>query len=131
MRLNNRKCGFSITTLVFLIFAYSGVHAGSSISPSVLADRIDTSQAPLILDVRTVGEFKNGHIPGAVNIPHRQLASRLSELIAYKDQEIVVHCQRGPRADFALSVLTDAGFMRLRELEGHMYQWNAGGFPIE
>jgi rhodanese-related sulfurtransferase len=48
-----------------------------------------------------------------------------------KDREIVVHCWIGPRASFAQSILLQTGFRHLRELEGHMRQWQAGGYPIE
>ena len=131
MRLNTSRYRFIVISLFALTFACALVQAGEAIGPSVLADRINTGNAPFILDVRSTGEYANGHIPGAVNIPYRQLHDRLSELMAYQEQEIVVHCQVGPRADIARSILSAAGFVRIHELEGHMRAWEAGSYPIE
>jgi len=101
------------------------------IEAAELADRIDSGSAPMILDVRSLGEFAEGHIPGAVNIPHTELSTRLGELEASKSDEIVVYCGRGGRAASAAQVLTEAGFTQLRDLSGHMRAWQAGGFPEE
>ena len=42
-------------------------------------------QGATILDVRTPEEFSSGHVPGAVNIPHTELAARMSELDERRD----------------------------------------------
>jgi rhodanese-related sulfurtransferase len=47
----------------------------------------------VLLDVRPEDEYGLGHLPGALNIPLRQLEQRLAELP--RKQEIVVYC-RGP-----------------------------------
>jgi len=101
-----------------------------SISPAELADRIAAESAPIVLDVRTPQEFAAGHIPGAVNIPHTELASRLSTLDFDPDQEIVVHCEQGGRASIAESILREGGYTRVRDLTGHMKAWRAGGYPV-
>jgi len=46
-----------------------------------------------VLDVRQADEFKAGHLPGAVNIPLKELERRITELP--KDQDVVAYC-RGP-----------------------------------
>ena len=101
------------------------------ILPAELLKRIEDGSAPTILDVRSPGEYATVHIPGAINIPHYELNDRLSELIDMRHQEIVVHCQQGPRADIAQNILNDAGFTKIRELEGHMYQWVLERYPVE
>ena len=102
-----------------------------SISAEDLAERVQLSQAPLILDVRSKREYAEGHIPGALNIPHDQLGDRLSEIDAAKTDEIVVLCRRGPRAEVAEKVLFEAGYSGVRDLDGHMNAWESGGYPIE
>jgi rhodanese-related sulfurtransferase len=96
-----------------------------------LAEQIQSSQAPLILDVRSKKEYAEGHIPGAVNIPHDQLDSRLSEIDAAKTHEIVVHCRSGYRAEIAAKILIEAGYSDVYDLDGHMNGWQSGGYPIE
>ena len=98
---------------------------------SELVARLESGSAPLVLDVRTPEEYSAGHIPGAINISHTELRERLSELEAYKKEEIVVHCGRGGRASIAENVLLEAGFADVRDLEGHMQQWKENDYPIE
>jgi rhodanese-related sulfurtransferase len=102
-----------------------------TIAPAALAQRIAAGDAPVVLDVRTPEEYAAGHIPGAVNIPHDQLESRVGELGADPGAEIVVHCQSGRRASMAEGVLHDAGFTNVVDLEGHMAAWKDGGHPVE
>ena len=101
------------------------------ITAEELTERIQNAQAPLILDVRKEKEYAEGHIPGALNIPHDQLADRLSEIDAAKTDEIVVHCRSGHRAGIAEKVLIEAGYSNVRDLDGHMNGWRSGGYPIE
>jgi len=96
-----------------------------------LNERIQRSQAPLILDVRSKGEFEQDHIPGAINIPHDQLSSRLTEIEVAKTDEIVVYCRSGIRAGIAETILDNYGYVNLRDLEGHMAVWKKGGYPTE
>jgi phage shock protein E len=85
----------------------------------------------LILDVRTPGEFGEGHVPNAVNIPHNELASRLSELNSSSDRPIVLYCKSGRRAGMAAEVLQRAGYTDLHHLTGDMNAWMAAGLPTE
>jgi rhodanese-related sulfurtransferase len=93
--------------------------------------RLDAGDAPLILDVRSPGEYAAGHIPGAVNIPHDALGVRLDELGADPDREIVVHCQSGRRAATAEQMLMDAGYTGIQHLDGDMAGWRSAGLPVE
>ena len=102
-----------------------------SITPGELAEQIQLEQAPLILDVRSKKEYAEGHIPGALNIPHDELRDRLSELGVAKTEEIVVHCRSGYRAGIAEKVLIEADYSNVRDLDGHMNAWQSAGYPIE
>lgn len=102
-----------------------------AISPEELAGRIASGDAPLVLDVRTPEEFADGHLPGARNIPHDDLADRLDELGVSQDDEIVVHCHSGRRAIAAEATLRDAGYTHVRDLTGHWQAWKRADLPIE
>jgi rhodanese-related sulfurtransferase len=117
--------------LLALLLAACAGSGSPSIEPAELAARIAGGSAPFVLDVRSSDEFAAGHIPGAVNVPHTELAERLGSLGLASDTEIVVHCQSGRRAAVATDVLTDAGFVRVVELEGHWADWSAAGLPRE
>jgi rhodanese-related sulfurtransferase len=84
----------------------------------------------LVLDVRPPEEFAAGHVPGAVNIPIRELESRLASLP--KRREIVAYC-RGPYCLMsfeAVAKLRSRG-LRARRLEDGFPEWKAAGLPVE
>ena len=122
---------FLATAIALVVGSYLwSAHAQESLSPQTLLTRLESGEPPLVLDVRTAGEYAAGHIPGALNIPHDQLEHRLETLTEWRHRDIVVHCQRGPRAGVALQILRNAGFSRLIELDGHMQRWQAEGKPL-
>jgi rhodanese-related sulfurtransferase len=96
-----------------------------------LMQRLDMNEAPLIIDVRRNDEFATGHVPGAINIPHSEIASHLDELRDNQHNEVVVYCESGRRAAVAQSVLEKAGFTRVRHLQGDMQSWRNRGLPRE
>jgi rhodanese-related sulfurtransferase len=102
------------------------------VTPRELAERLSASpRSFLLLDVRTAAEFAAGHLPGAVNVPHDQLPTRLAELAASRAQEIVVYCRTGRRTRLALQILRAGGFERLLHLEGDYLAWESSGRRIE
>jgi rhodanese-related sulfurtransferase len=81
-----------------------------------------------VLDVRTPQEYAEGHVPGAVNVPYDQLASRLADIP--KDKDVVLYCKSGRRAGIAAETLTANGYTRLSHLEGDMPAWIEKGRPV-
>ena len=82
----------------------------------------------IVLDVRPLDEFELGHVPGAINIPLRELEARLAELDPA--QEIVAYC----RSHYcvwsyeAVAALRRRGF-KARRLEEGLPEWRAAGLP--
>jgi rhodanese-related sulfurtransferase len=65
----------------------------------------------LILDVRSQTEYAEGHLPGALNIPHLELRARLDEVsAAARGRAISVHCASGVRSYLATRVLISEGY---------------------
>lgn len=88
-----------------------------------------TSPIPfLFLDVRTPGEYSEGHIQGSVLIPVQELAGRLSKVP--KDKRVYVYCLTGIRSVKASNMLVAAGFTNIENVEGGIDAWKAAGFPI-
>jgi phage shock protein E len=102
------------------------------ISQAELQARLDKKDPDVVvLDVRTPEEFAAGHVPGARNISHDQLAARLPELGELKDKQVVLYCRSGRRTLLAQEILRKAGFTNLRHLEGDYLAWEAAQRPIE
>ncbi len=107
-----RAIGFAKVRIGLLPVAAKSLEAQAATEPST-ATAAPVEQAkssgPLIVDVRTPGEFGTGAYPGAVNIPLDELPERVRELGA-PDREIVLYCASGARSGYAARFLAQAGF---------------------
>lgn len=102
-----------------------------SVAPAELQALRQSRSAPVVLDVRSPEEFAAGHVPGAINVQHDQVESRLAELERFRDRDIVLYCRSGRRAGAAAEVLRRHGFGRLVHLDGDMPGWESAGLPVE
>ncbi|MGR9117586.1 MAG: rhodanese-like domain-containing protein, partial [Gammaproteobacteria bacterium] len=84
----------------------------------ILQDPFNRTQ---IVDVRTETEYRQKHIPTAINIPLDSLRTRLHELS--QEREIWVVCGVGQRAYNATRILSQKGF-RVRNLSGGMQTYH-------
>jgi rhodanese-related sulfurtransferase/DNA-binding transcriptional ArsR family regulator len=83
-----------------------------------------------VLDVRPAEEYAAGHVPGAVNVPLKQLELHLADLDPR--QEVVAYC-RGPHCILAFEAvarLRERGFTA-RRLEDGFPEWQLAGLPVE
>jgi len=83
----------------------------------------------ILVDVRSASEFSNGHIPGAINIPLHDLASRSDELPT--DKPIVVVCASGNRSRIGSKTLVNIGHTNISNLQGGTSAWMQKGLPVE
>ena len=102
-----------------------------SMQPVSREELLEKSRAGVVtvLDVRPPDEFALGHLPGAVNIPLRELEARLAELDPAL--EIVAYC-RGAYCVLsfeAVAALRARGFT-VRRLEDGFPEWRAAGLPV-
>jgi len=100
-----------------------------ALSAEVLAALRGTEQDLLVIDVRALGEYKSGHIAGAVNIPHTELEKRLEELSG-AENGIVLYCTMGKRTRQAEQTLLDHAIPNVYHLAGGLGAWRQGGYPI-
>jgi rhodanese-related sulfurtransferase/DNA-binding HxlR family transcriptional regulator len=83
-----------------------------------------------VLDVRPPEEYAAGHVPGAINIPLKELEKHLKQLDS--DHEIVAYC-RGPHCVLAFDAvarLREKG-IKARRLEDGFPEWKTAGLPVE
>jgi rhodanese-related sulfurtransferase len=114
-------------SLALALACSGGASAAADISPREVLAFEGRADAPLVLDVRSAEEFASGHVPGARNVEYDEVEARLAELGPAR--EVVVYCERGPRASKAAAVLSAAGFA-VKHLAGHMSGWREAGLPI-
>ncbi len=91
-----------------------------------VARRLVRDEGAVLLDVRTPDEFAEGHVKGAVLVPHDEVSPRIPEILALANEDqatpIVVYCRAGGRAGLAKQTLLDAGFANVSNLGG-MGDW--------
>ncbi len=93
--------------------------------------RLDAGQAPILLDVRESKELeRESQLPGITHIPIASLSSRITELKANQDKEIVTICRSGGRSHTAAQILMEEGFDRVYVLSGGMTAWKNAKYPI-
>lgn len=82
-----------------------------------------------LLDVRTQGEYDDGHISGSILIPVQVIESRLDELP--KDGKILIYCRSGRRSADASRILIDNGFQQVYNMKGGIIDWTNSGYKLE
>jgi rhodanese-related sulfurtransferase len=87
-------------------------------------------EKPVIVDVRTPGEFAGEHIEGAILIPVQEFQKRVSELAPHKNDPVFVYCRSGNRSTVAAKVLVDYGFTNVVNLRKGIVEWMRSGHPV-
>jgi len=103
--------------------------SAKEISQSQLQQVMKNDKQVVLLDVRTVEEFAEGHIPNAINIPHTELDARLAELSTVKNSQVIIYCRSGKRAAIAKEILEKSGFTELDHLTGDFNGWSSSNLP--
>ncbi|MEW2489229.1 rhodanese-like domain-containing protein [Streptomyces sp. NPDC048411] len=108
----------------------SNASRAAAIDSAALQRLIGEGRGPRLLDVRTPGEFRTVHIPGACNVPMATLREHRAELLSHLDEDVVLVCRSGTRAAQAEAALAEAGLPNLRVLDGGMIAWETAGAPV-
>ncbi|MDH4140721.1 MAG: rhodanese-like domain-containing protein, partial [Coriobacteriia bacterium] len=80
------------------------------------------SEGVLVVDVRSPGEFAQGHVPGAVNVPYTEIPA----VAARWDlaEPIAVYCLSGDRSGTAVDTLVRMGFREIYHFDAGLQAWN-------
>lgn len=126
----------AVVALVIYLLLQAGGHRNTTAASLPAGNEITASEAfskyqsgAFLLDVRTVDEWNQSHIPNAALVPLAQLSTRLNEVP--KDKEIVVVCSTAACAQQGRDVLLAAGYPTVSSMAGGLEEWRAGGYPVE
>lgn len=97
------------------------VGEGLDLSPEELAQRLQSANPPVLVDVRHPVESQISALPGALQIPLEKLPQKLHEL--NPQAEYVLFCRTGVRSARALKMMQAAGFQQVRHLKGGLNAW--------
>ena len=130
------QAGMTVSDLAGLELAYApqfgtgkdAVNLAGYVADNVIASDVDLfhadqvdrllAEGAFLLDVRTEGEFRRGHIDQAVNIPVDDIRQRLSELP--RNRLLLVYCLTGIRSYYACRILRQLGYRVLNLSGGYL-----------
>jgi molybdopterin/thiamine biosynthesis adenylyltransferase/rhodanese-related sulfurtransferase len=94
-------------------------------------ERLDRTDAPLLIDVRTDRERRVASIPGSVHLPMNDVESRLSEVAPDPNRPIITFCATGARSLRILPAFSALGYDDAVSMSGGIVAWQALGYPTE
>jgi rhodanese-related sulfurtransferase len=111
------------------------------LAPVEACKALDREEIALVVDVREPGEYREGHLPEAVNVPRGLLELRAdpsspvadAALCAARSGRILVYCTKGPgaRSLLAAQTLASMGYTGAEVLVGGLNAWAESGLPVE
>ena len=114
-----RKRSFTLLlALVLLLTACAQAASYEQITQEEAKQIMDTTNGYILLDTRTQEEYDQSHIPGALLIPHTEIAQRAADELPDKDQVILVYCRSGNRSKQASEALAELGYTNVKEFGG-------------
>jgi rhodanese-related sulfurtransferase len=108
--------------------------AEGAVTVEQVKEALDAGSA-VVIDARSTTEYEEGHLPGAINIPHDRLPEFMETLTAEvpTDGQVIVYC-RGPECDFSDLLATELkvmGYQSVSVFPGGWEHWTAAGHPTE
>lgn len=124
---------YKVVPLIFLIALagfYTQAQSVKRLDPQNFDKKLREAKEPILMDVRTAGEFAQGHLPKAqlFDIYSNDFKSKLSKLD--KTKPVFVYCKGGSRSDSAVDILSDLGFREIYDLSGGISAWRKENKPI-
>jgi len=87
----------------------AGAH-GLNISQEAAKEMMHSAAKPVVLDVRTKAEYKQGHIKGALLVPNTEINQRIEKKIPNKTETVLVYCHSGSRSHMAVRAMRKMGY---------------------
>jgi rhodanese-related sulfurtransferase len=111
-----------------LLMMRSHASADGAISAAQAEALIKDKKDLQLIDVRTAGEYAEGHLANSKLIPLQELDQRFAELD--KSKPVLLYCRSGHRSGNALKILIGKGFANAKHIEGGIIAWQAAGLPV-
>lgn len=117
-----------LTALIWnLVMDPGGKNAVDPLTATAMINHDDA----IVLDVRSMAEFKDGHIVNAINIPLNGLGNNVKQIEKHRDKPIVTVCRSGSRSGSACTILRKHGFENVKNLRGGMLAWENSSLPVK
>jgi rhodanese-related sulfurtransferase len=84
----------------------------------------------VVIDVRPLADFVQGHIINAINIPMNGFKNQIGTLHKHQGRPIIVNCRSGSQSAMACNQLRKAGFQEVYNLRGGILAWQSANLPV-
>jgi thioredoxin 1 len=122
----------SIVILLAGIFLSAAVaKAQTPLSADEFQQKIQSTKNGQLVDVRTPGEYKKGHLKQAKNIDYKNPAFTEQIKSLDKNKPVFVYCLGGVRSAAAAEILHQNGFKEIYDMKGGYVKWTADGKPVD
>lgn len=105
--------------------------AAARISAPELAELLNSSTPPRVVDVRTAAEYETAHIAGSYNLPLDVLHDQQAAIVDHLPKDVVLVCKSGQRATKAQELLRRAGVPSSRVLDNGFTAWEGIGSAVD
>ena len=116
-----RHMNILLVAAIFIFSAHGAASAGRRITALELMAAMGRKEPVIIIDVRTLSEYDDGHIPGSV-----YLESIPDSGTFRSGGMVVLYSEKGVRSVEVLKIFTEKG-IRAIDLEGGIEAWKAAG----
>ncbi|AGA68609.1 Rhodanese-related sulfurtransferase [Desulfitobacterium dichloroeliminans LMG P-21439] len=89
-----------------------------NIKPEEAKKLLESDNEIVLVDVRTLSEYADKHIPASTLIPLGQIEKEAPSKISNKDTQIIVYCRSGSRSVAAAKILVNMGYTNVHNLGG-------------
>ena len=103
----------------------------SEVSVAEAEELLASAGKVVVLDVRTPGEFAEGHIAGALNVDFRSHDFEAELDLLDREAAYLLHCASGGRSARALEAMRQKGFQSVYHLTAGFGAWVRAGKPVE
>jgi len=106
-----------------------------TIDMATFKSALDKGNLGLIIDVREPGEYADGHVPGAINIPRGLIEFRVWSYVGFPGRldmraKITLYCRSGGRSALAAKSLQDLKFSNVTAVDMNVEDWIKAGYPL-
>jgi rhodanese-related sulfurtransferase len=104
----------------------------NTITRGELRDAIEANEV-IVVETLAAPYYEDAHLPGAINIPHTEVAALAPELLPDKDAAIVTYCSNTacPNSGIAQAQLRKLGYTNVRKYAEGKQDWSEAGLPLE
>jgi rhodanese-related sulfurtransferase len=128
--MKSKVFGFLVLLIAFSSCVKKATEGVEVVNVTTFEQKMKEPTAQL-LDVRTSGEFAEGHIPNSVNIDVTGADFEQKVAGLDKAQPVLVYCKMGGRSAKAAEKLKALGFTTIVDLDGGFSSWSGEGKPVE